>query len=101
MKKRKYVHIQAIESKLLEMRTEGKSRREMAKELGLSLKQIENWINRRNRKQRKIERGEAIHPQDRPRNRPMTKEEEYQRRIAQLEMENKLLRDFLQSTERK
>lgn len=31
----------------------------------------------------------------------MTKEEEDQREIAWLEMENKLLRDFLQSTERK
>ena len=48
-----------------------------------------------------MKQGVLRRPKGRPRTRPMTKEEEYQREIARLEMENKLLRDFLQSTERK
>ncbi len=101
MSKRKYVHIQELEPILLQMRAAGKSRKEIASELGLSLRQIENWINRRNRKQKKAEQGVPSKPKGRPRKRPLTAEEEYQREIARLEMENKLLRDFLQSTGRK
>ena len=37
----------------------------------------------------------------RPRTRPLTAVEEYEKEIARLEMENKLLRDFLELTERK
>ncbi len=101
MSKRKYTHIKELEPILLQMREEGSSRREIANQLGLSLRQIEDWINRRNRSQRKEAQGLPAKRKGRPRSRPLTKEEEYQQKIARLEMENKLLRDFLQSTERK
>ena len=46
MKKRKYTHIKELESILLQMREDGTSRREIAGELGLSLKQglyVNSW----------------------------------------------------------
>lgn len=101
MKKRKYTHIKELEPILLQMREDGASRREIAGELGLSLKQVESLITRYNKQKAAITQGVLRRPKGRPRTRPMTKEEEYQREIARLEMENKLLRDFLQSTERK
>ncbi len=101
MSKRKYADIKELEGELVAMRSTGMSRREIAVELGLSIKQIENWITRYNKQQAAIQQGVPGKRRGRPRTRPITKEEEYQQEIARLEMENKLLRDFLQLTERK
>ena len=75
MSKGKYTHMQGLEKEILAMREAGATRQEIADCLGLSQVQIKNWINRYNRRQA------------------------YE--IQRLQMENKLLRDFLQFTERK
>ena len=100
MGKRKWTNIQALEPQILGMREAGMSRRMIADELGLELRQIENWINRKNRAKAKLSTGIIPKQKGRPRKRPLSTKEEYEQEIARLQMENNLLRDFLQSTER-
>ena len=100
MGKRKWTNMQVLEPQILEMREAGLSRKMIADELGLELRQIENWINRRNRASAKQSLGIVPKRKGRPRKRPLSTTEEYEQEIARLQMENKLLRDFLQLTER-
>ena len=100
MSKRKYTHIKAIEEQIISMREAGMTRQEIADELGLEKEQIKNWVARYNRREANLLQGMLTNPKGRPRKRPLTTEEDYTRTIERLQMENKLLRDFLQSTER-
>lgn len=77
------------------------TRQEIADELGLTKIQIKKWITRYNHRQNKLCSGVVAKRKGRPRKRPLTSTEEYEREISRLQMENKLLRDFLQSMERK
>ena len=74
---------------------------EIAKELGLTWKQVDNLVTRYNKRKTALVTGLPSKRKGRPRVRPLTITEEYEKEIARLEMENKLLRDFLQLTERK
>ena len=85
---------------IIAMREAGHTNREIADHLGVEKRQIECWVNRRNRKQKKLAAGIPPKPKGPPRILPLTTTEEYQHEIAKLRMENKLLRDFLQLTER-
>lgn len=114
---RRYRHISNYEKEILELREEGLSKREISKKLGITIKQITNFITRYNRKQDKIKAGIAIKPKGRPRkdgtSLPPSAEQlskltqlQYEldrkeRYIKRLEMENELMRDFLSLTERK
>ena len=109
---RKYRHIQEYEKEIVEMRAEGKTRREICERFGFSIKQIENFITNYNRRQDKIAAGIAIRKKGRPAKDSVVTEEDKvaelryklsrkDARIKQLEMENELLRDFLSHTERK
>ena len=100
MGKRKWTNMQVLEPQILAMREAGMSRRMIADELGLDLRQIENWINRRNRAKAKLSLGVIPKRKGRPRKRPLSTVEEYEQEISRLQMENKLLRDFLQLAER-
>ena len=100
MSRRKYTHVQVMEKQIVSMREAGMTRQEIADELGLEKEQIKNWVARYNRRKADLLQGLLTKPKGRPRKRPLTTEEDYTRTIARLEMENKLLRDFLQSTER-
>ena len=100
MCKRKYTHIQELEEEILRMRQEGATRQEIANQFGLSKSQIKNWITRYNRRQAKLAAGIQPRPKGRPRKDAAPKnivaEQAYE--IQRLQMENKLLRDFLQLT---
>ena len=100
MGNRKYTHVKELEEAILSMREAGKTRREIAEQLGLEKRQIETWITRYNRRQKKIAAGIPPRQKGRPRKRPLSSTEEYEKEIARLQMENQLLRDFLQFTER-
>ena len=83
---------------VMELRKRGYTRQMIGDELGYTKEQIKNLLSRqRASKSRKItipaKRG-------RPRKRSFSTEEEYQQRIKQLEMENDLLRSFLQAAGR-
>ena len=101
MSKRKYTHIKAIEMQIISMREAGMTRQEIADELGLEKEQIKNWVARYNRRKAALLQRLPAKPKGRPRKQPLTTEEDYVRTIARLQMENKLLRDFLQFAERK
>ena len=101
MAKRNYTHFRELESQIVAMREEGMTRTQIAEELGLTWKQVDNWVTRYNKRKAALVTGLPSKRKGRPRIRPMTTTEEYEKEIARLEMENKLLRDFLQLTERK
>ena len=100
MGKRAYTHIEQFEPLILSMREAGMTRQKIADELGLTKEQIKKWITRYNHRQSKLCLGSVPKRKGRPRKRLLTSTEEYEREISRLQMENKLLRDFLQSTER-
>ena len=101
MGKRKYTHVKEYEPVILQMREEGKMLREIAEHLRLTKKQIKGWITRYNHRQARIAAGIPPKPKGRPRKRPLSSTEEYEKEIARLQMENQLLRDFLRFTGRK
>ena len=101
MQQRKYTQFREIEPQIIAMREEGMSRTQIAEELGLTWKQVDNWVTRYNKRKAALVTGLPVKREGRPRIHPMSTTEEYKKEIARLEMENKLLRDFLQLTERK
>ena len=104
MEKRNYTHIPALLPDIKAMQTEGKTQREIAEYYGFRDKQVvKELLKRERRKERKLEAGILPRPKGRPRKdsspRDIVAEQAYE--IRRLRMENKLLRDFLQSTGRK
>ena len=100
MSKRSYTHVKEIESVILSLRAAGLTRQEIAEELGLQKSQIKDWVRRYNKRQENLRQGILPKKKGRPRNRPLTTREEYEQEISRLQMENQLLRDFLQFAER-
>lgn len=109
---RKNGNIRQYEKEILELKKQGFTKRAIAEKLGLEKSQIDGFVCRYNEKQRKIERGEKIRKQGRPRKEDrepprglvdelQRKLEESEKRLKYLEMENKLMKDFLELTERK
>lgn len=101
MQKRKYTQLKAVEGLILSMRQDGMTLQEIADELGLSLKQMKNWSYRHNCEKRNILKGIVSKPKGRPRKDGQLPRQDIEKELDRLRMENKLLRDFLQSTERK
>lgn len=104
MEKRNYTHIQALLPEIKAMLAEGKTQREVAEHYGFRDKQVvKRLLERERRKERKLEAGILPRPKGRPRKdaapRNIVAEQAYE--IRRLQMENKLLRDFLRSTGRK
>ncbi len=109
---RSYRHIQEYGSEILSLKGQGKTAREIGKQLGFSYKQVHNFISRYNAKQRKIEAGIALKRKGRPPKNCAVSEQDKvaelkyilvrkDAKIKTLEMENELMRDFLLLTERK
>lgn len=109
---RKYRHIQEYEKEIMDLRRQGFSNREVCEKLWFELKQLKNFINRYNKKQKKIAAGIALKRKGRPPKNydisEMDKVSELkyilarkEAKIKSLEMENELMRDFLSLIERK
>ena len=109
---RNYRHMQEYESEILSLKEQGKTRQEIAEQLGFTKEQIHNFITRHNAKQRKIEAGIVLKPKGRPPKDYVVSEQDKvaelkyilarkDAKIKRLEMENELMRDFLSLTERK
>lgn len=95
MTKRTWTDIKSIEREILEMRAAGKTRQEIADELGLTKIQVKNWVSRYNREQARQDTGLRRKQRGRPRKTALTTEAEYQHELSRLRRENELLRDFL------
>ena len=100
MSKRKYTHIKSLTSTILSMRSNGYTNQEVADYLGLEREQIKNCIKRYNRNERILASGRTSKPKGRPRKDGQRPKQDPQKELERLRMENKLLRDFMQSMER-
>ena len=100
MNKRKYTHMKELEVQIISMRESGMTRQEIADELGLEKGQIKNWIARYNRRGSLLLREPSQRAKRRPRKDGQPPKQDIQKELDRLRMENKLLRDFLRSTER-
>ena len=114
---RSYRHIKDYEKEILELRKQGKTKREICEKYGFSMKQLTNFITRHNTNQKKVAAGIALKKKGRPRKegnelppsiQQSSKLTQLQYEIARkdakiksLEMENELMRDFLSLTGRK
>ena len=95
MEKRKWTDIKAVEPEIRSMRAAGKTRQEIAYELGITKVQVKNWVNRHNREAARHDAGAPPKQRGRPRKNALTTEAAYQCEISRLKRENELLRDFL------
>ena len=95
MSKRNYTHVQQFLPEIQAMVEAGKTQREIAEHYGFKDKKVVKKLLERERKKEL----QGI-PKQRGR-KPAKTLEEYKYENKRLMMENKLLRDFLQSTERK
>ena len=95
MKKRGYTHVQELVPSIRQMVAEGKTQREIAEHYGFRDKEVVREALKRERRKEL-----AGIPKQRGR-KPAKTLEEYKYENQRLKMENELLRDFLQSTERK
>ena len=84
--------------RVLELKESGYTHRMIGDELGYTQEQIKELVKRYRRQQRKPI--QALRKRGRSRKRPISTEEAYQQKIKQLEMENDLLRSFLQAAGR-
>ena len=109
---RSYRHIEQYEKEIIELRKDGYTNREVGEKFGFTREQIRGFIKRYNHKQQRIEAGVALKKKGRPPKNYVVPEAEKinelkyiisrkEARIKTLEMENKLMRDFLSLTERK
>ena len=94
MAKREYTHVQELLPAIKAMQEEGKTQREIAEYYGFKDKHVVRRLLQRERKKQI----EGI-PKQRGR-KPAKTLQEYKYENKRLKMENELLRDFLQSTER-
>ena len=101
MSKRRYTRIKEYEAIIIAMRESGRTAREIADELGVERQQIKWWVSRYNKRQALIEDGKMPKAKGRPRKDGQPPRQDPQKELERLRMENKLLRDFLQSVERK
>ena len=104
MSKRRYTHVQMLLPEIQQMIKDGKTQREIAEHFGFRDKYVvKQLLTRERRKEEKAKAGILPRPKGRPRKnapvRDVVAEQQYE--IHRLKMENKLLRDFLQLTERK
>ena len=103
MTKRTYTQVQVLLPEIREMIAAGKTQREIAEHYGFSSKTVvKQLLNRERKKLQKEAAGIVLRPKGRPRKEALTRDSggEQQYEINRLKMENKLLRDFLQSVER-
>ena len=100
MSKRRYTRIKKYEPIIIAMREAGRTNREIADEIGVDLQQIKWWVSRYNKRQLLLIKDRTPKPKGRPRKDGQLPHPDPQKELERLRMENKLLRDFLQSTER-
>ena len=101
MSKRNYAHKKRLVELVISMHGSGMTRQELADELGLDKIQVKNCVYRYNHRRTLLALGHELRPKGRPRKDGQPPKQDLQKEVERLRMENKLLRDFLQSTERK
>ena len=96
MSKRKYTNSKILLPEIKRMIADGKSHKEIEEYFGLSGERpIHHLLKQEHRREKALEAGYTLKPKGRPR------KDSPEAELERLRMENKLLRDFLQSIERK
>ena len=109
---RSYQRIKEYETEILKLKEQGYTKREIGEKFGFTYEQVHNFISRYNRNQRKLEAGIILKRRGRPSKDYVVSEKDRvaelryilarkEAEIRRLEMENKLMRDFLSLTGRK
>ena len=96
---RSYTKMEKLAAAVLERKAAGESNQQIAESYGLSRRQIEQLVNRQNRKRRKLEAGITIRPKGRPRKRAKTPGAAQE--IRHLRMTVELLQNFLSEAGRR
>ena len=100
MQKRRYTRIKAVEAEILRMHSEGETHRSIAEVFGLEREQVKKFLKRHRENQAMLWERESSKPKGRPRKDGQPPRQNPETELKRLRMENKLLRDFLQSMER-
>ena len=101
MSKRGYTHIKELVPEIKVMVAEGKTQREIAEYYGFKDSEVvREALKRDRRNEKRIAAGARLKPKGRPRKDGQPPKQNPETELKRLRMENKLLRDFLQSTER-
>ena len=100
MSKGNYTHIKFLEPEILAMKSSGKTKREIAEHYGLKTEQVKELLKRYRRRERKLVSGIELRLKGRARKDGQLPNQDLQKEVERLRMENELLRDFLQSVER-
>lgn len=82
------------------MHSEGETHRAIAEVYGMEREQVKKFLKRHREKQALLREGKTSKPKGRPRKDGQLARQKLEPELKQLRMENKLLRDFLQSVER-
>ena len=109
---RSYRKIKEYEKEILELKSQGLTKREIGERFGFTYEQVHNFISRHNMNQRKLASGITLKRKGRPPKDYIVSEQDKvaklkyilarkEAKIKALEMENELMRDFLSLTERK
>ncbi len=114
---RGYLHIKEYENEILELKSQGKTNREICEKFGFTMKQLKNFITRHNNNTKKLKAGVTIRGKGRPRKdgnelppsiQQLSKLTQLQYELARkeskiksLEMQVELLQGFLLLAERK
>ena len=109
---REYRRIKAYEKELHELKLQGLTLKEIGERLGFNREQVKGFFKRERKNERKLAAGMALKRKGRPPKDYAVSEQDKvaelkyiltrkDAKIKSLEMENKLMRDFLSLTERK
>jgi len=92
---RSYVKMECLAEEVFRRKTAGETNREIGERFGLTKRQVEQLVNRQNRKRRLIENGYMPRPKGRPRKDGADESVRQQNELVQLRMQVELLRNFL------
>ena len=98
---RKYTKVEELTEAIRARKAQGETNREIGESYGLSKRQVEQLINRQNRKERKIAAGYILRSKGRPRKEPASEEVKRNNELVQLRMQVELLRNFLSEAGRR
>ena len=98
---RSYTKVEELSAAVFERKAKGETNRQIAESYGLTRTQIEQLVNRQNRKRKKLEAGIVVRPKGRPPKMAQTAEAAQEQEIRQLRMTVELLRNFLSEAGRR
>ena len=98
---RSYTKVEELAAAVFERKAKGETNRQIAESYGLTQTQIEQLVNRQNRKRKKLEAGIVVRPKGRPPKMAQMAGAAQEKEIRQLRMTVELLRNFLSEAGRR